>query len=285
MSKQDNSQSQKNKIRKKLGLPPNNPTTSSSKNKEYNNIPPERFYTAQEEVTLRFYQTPKALFKNPKYKGLSLGPKLMYSILRDRLDMSIKNNWKDKDGFIYLVFSVEELSDILDAGVRSVIRYKKTLVKYGLIYEKRLGQGKPNWIYILKPELNNNQKCQNGISRDANKTLLEVPKRHPNDTYINDTKLNNVKENVILKKGKRSQKKELLAKVISEQLEDSHSLGFYRKIVDLVPENLIYQALSEVKDAYLMGKVKKTRAALFNSVMQAKAKKNNINLKINKTGK
>jgi len=66
MSKQDNSQSQKNKIRKKLGLPPNNPT-SSSKNKKHNYIPPERFYTAQEEVTLRFYQVPKTLFKNPDF--------------------------------------------------------------------------------------------------------------------------------------------------------------------------------------------------------------------------
>ena len=62
-------------------------------------------------------------------------------------------------------------------------------------------------------------------------------------------------------------------------------MGFYRKIVDLVPENLIYQALSEVKDTYLMGKVKKSRAALFNSVIQAKAKKNNINLNINKVRK
>ena len=61
-----------------------------------NSTPSNRFYTLKEEVTLRFYQTPKALFKNPRYKGLSLGPKLMYSILRDRLDMSIKNNWKDK---------------------------------------------------------------------------------------------------------------------------------------------------------------------------------------------
>jgi len=61
---------------------------------------------------------------------------------------------------IYLIFSVEELSNILDAGVRSVIRYKKILIEYELIYEKRLGQGKPNWIYVLKPELNKNQKCQ-----------------------------------------------------------------------------------------------------------------------------
>ena len=74
MGKQDNSQNQKNKIRKKLGLSPNN-RTRSLKNKKPPYIPPERFYTAQEEVTLRFYQTPKALFKNPAYKGLSLGPK------------------------------------------------------------------------------------------------------------------------------------------------------------------------------------------------------------------
>ncbi len=61
------------------------------KNKENNCIPSDNFYTEKEEVILRFFQTPKALFNNPRYKGLSLGSKLMYSILRDRLDMSIEN--------------------------------------------------------------------------------------------------------------------------------------------------------------------------------------------------
>ena len=89
-------------------------TNSYLNNKEYNSTPSDRFYTLKEEITLRFYQTPKALFKNPKYRGLSLGPKLMYSILRDRLDISIKNNWKDEKGYIYLIFSVEELSKLLE---------------------------------------------------------------------------------------------------------------------------------------------------------------------------
>jgi len=284
MSNKSKDENYKKEIRKKIAHPTKGPARPS-KNKEYNYIPPERFYTEKEEVTLRFYQTPKALFKNPIYKGLSLGPKLMYSILRDRLDMSIKNNWKDEKGYIYLVFSVKELMSLLEISNKIVIKYKKKLSKYSLIYEKRLGQGKPNRIYILKPELWENQKCRKYTSRSVKSTPLEVSKVHPNDTYINDTIFNNVKENVILKKGKRSQGKELLAKEISEQLEDSHSLGFYRKIVDLVPENLIYQALSEVKDTYLMGKVKKSRAALFNSVIQVKAKENNINLGINKTGK
>src|SRR4030065_2805181 len=116
----DNLRDNRENVSKKFELSASN-STSSSNNKEYNSTPSNRFYTLKEEVTLRFYQTPKALFKNPKYQGLSLGPKLMYSILRDRLDMSIKNNWKDEKGYIFLIFSVEELAQILEAGIRSVI--------------------------------------------------------------------------------------------------------------------------------------------------------------------
>ncbi len=38
---------------------------SYSNNKEYNSTPSNRFYTAKEEITIRFYQVPKVLFKNP----------------------------------------------------------------------------------------------------------------------------------------------------------------------------------------------------------------------------
>ena len=70
MSNNSKEENYKKEIRKKITLPTKSPTRSS-KNKEYSYIPPERFYTEKEEVTLRFYQTPKALFKNPIYKGLS----------------------------------------------------------------------------------------------------------------------------------------------------------------------------------------------------------------------
>ena len=125
---------------KSSGLPLSNPSGSSN-NKEYNFIPSDRFYTEKEEITLRFYQTPKALFKNPRYIDLSLGSKLMYSILRDRLDLSIENNWTDENGFIYLIFSIEELASLLEIDRKAVMRYKKLLVDYKLIIDKRLGQG------------------------------------------------------------------------------------------------------------------------------------------------
>ena len=165
-------------IRKKPRLSPSN-SISSSNNKEYNSTPSDRFYTEKEEVTLRFYQTPKALFENPKYKGLSLGPKLMYSILRDRLDLSIKNNWKDENGYIYLIFSVEKLASLLEMDRTAVMRYKKKLVEYSLIIDKRLGQGNPNRIYVLKPELSNGQKSQNTTSRSLKKGTSRSSKMQP----------------------------------------------------------------------------------------------------------
>lgn len=53
-------------------------------------------------------------------------------------------------------------------------------------------------------------------------------------------------------------------------------------VADLIPESLIYQALSEVKDAFLSGRVKKSKAALFTSVIKSKALEYNINFDIKK---
>ena len=255
--------------------------------KGFEDVPPSRFYTSQEEVTLRFYQTPKGLFKNPTYKGLGLGPKLMYSILRDRLDLSIKNEWKDKNGYIYLVFSIEDLSSLLEINKETVTTYKRELVKYRLIIDRRLGQGKSNLIYILKPEIKEFQNTENPSSRERKFGIQEYGKSAPIDTNVNNTKReNNVKSDAIFKtnkKEKRSPEKEYLATEMAEQLNDDHSLGFYRKIADMVPENLIFQALSEVKDAFLTGRVKKSKAALFTTVIQAKAQEYNINLDIKKS--
>ena len=41
-----------------------------------------------------------------------------------------------------------------------------------------------------------------------------------------------------------------------------------------------YQTLSEVKDTYLTGKIKKSKAALVNTVIKTKAIEHNINLGI-----
>jgi len=76
----------------------------------------------------------------------------------------------------------------------------------------------------------------------------------------------------------RSRGKELLAKEIAEELEDNHSLGAFRTVVDKISEQKIRIFLSIIKDTYLTGKIKKSRGAMFVSLAKAYAGKNNINL-------
>ena len=58
----------------------------------------------------KFYQLPKVFFTNPKYVNLSNDAKITWSILRDRLDLSIRNNWVDKNGDIFLFIPMKSLN-------------------------------------------------------------------------------------------------------------------------------------------------------------------------------
>jgi len=198
----------------------------------------------------------------------------------------------------------------------------------------------------------NGQKSQNTTSGSPKKGPLEVTKRNSNDTYINETNLNNVnragskgdvensREEIIeiaeeneggindirrkikesLKEGEkysfiesknsgiekkllekntnlkgkypkndevkeypkskrdRFEEKEQLAKEIAEELDDDHSLGAFRAVVDKISEQQIRIFLSIIKDTRLTGKIKKNKGAMFISLAKEYAKKNNINL-------
>ena len=71
---------------------------------------------------------------------------------------------------------------------------------------------------------------------------------------------------------------DLIAKEIAEVLEDSHSLGAFRAVVDKIPEQQIRIFLSIIKDTYLTGRIKNNRGAMFVSLAKDYAGKNNINL-------
>lgn len=49
-------------------------------------------------------------FTNPKYVNLSNDAKITWSILRDRLDLSIRNNWVDKMEIYFLFIPMKSLN-------------------------------------------------------------------------------------------------------------------------------------------------------------------------------
>ena len=92
-----------------------------------------------------FYKLPQELF-NDCFKGLSLGAKVLYAILRDKWGQSQKNGWYDENG-IYCNFSVKLLSELMGCSEKTVTSYKKELNNYQLISERRQFNS-TNKIYV-----------------------------------------------------------------------------------------------------------------------------------------
>lgn len=54
------------------------------------------FYYGLQSQTFSFYRIPKLLFTDPRFSSLSAEAKTLYGILLDRMDLSMKNGWLDK---------------------------------------------------------------------------------------------------------------------------------------------------------------------------------------------
>ena len=161
----------------------------------------------------KFYQLPKVFFTNPKYTKLSNDAKITWSILRDRLDLSIRNNWVDKNGDIFFIYTNEKLKSILNiSSPNKLSKIKKELTQADLFNQIRVGLNKPNKLYIKKPEVTESdvyyisqqendveqrdntdvslsyiQKYDNDTSRDINNIRHDVSKEYTNDTDLSNT--------------------------------------------------------------------------------------------------
>ena len=114
---------------------------------------PIKYFKKKEQYQERFYQLPKVFFTNEIYKKLSLEAKVAYSILRDRLELSLQNDWVDSEENIYFIYTNGNLMEILNLGKNKVVKIKKELESVNLLRQKRLGLNKPNMLYLIKPEV------------------------------------------------------------------------------------------------------------------------------------
>ncbi|MCL2360015.1 MAG: replication initiator protein A [Candidatus Bathyarchaeota archaeon] len=88
---------------------------------------------------------------NSEFKSLSNDAKVLYMLLRDRHDLSVKNGWYDDKDRVFLYFKRENMQDILGLSRNTVTKAMQALKDYGLAEEVRQGLNKPNRIYLLNP--------------------------------------------------------------------------------------------------------------------------------------
>ena len=109
------------------------------------------YYRGMEAEQYTFYRIPKVLFTAECFKSLSCEAKVLYGLLLDRMSLSIKNRLFDEEDRVYIIFTVEEIAELMNCGTQKAVRLLKELDAdkgIGLIEKKRLGLGKPNVIYV-----------------------------------------------------------------------------------------------------------------------------------------
>ena len=148
------------------------------------------FYYGLQSQTFSFYRIPKLLFTDSRFSFLSAEAKTLYGILLDRMDLSMKNGWLDKQNRVYLFFTVQEIQESLGCGKNKAIQLMQELEKAGLIERRRQGMGKPSFVYvknILSCSESELKRFKNQTSGGLENKLQEVGKSNPNHTDYSHT--------------------------------------------------------------------------------------------------
>ena len=157
------------------------------------------FYGAQAEQ-FSFYRVPKVLFTREQFKQLSAEAKILYGIMLDKLDLSVKNNWGDDNGRVYIIYTIEQImADMNCADQKATKLLDELEKKCGLIERRRQGLGKPNLIFVknfitgvegsVATQIQNREKHDSGA---VNITTADYPKSRGINTNHNNTENNDI---------------------------------------------------------------------------------------------
>lgn len=126
----------------------------------------ENFYTVNDKNREEFYKIPKDLFVLKKYANLSNEARMLYGILKDRLDLSIRNNWIDDNGYVYFNYSRQAIADLLMVSLNTAKSRFKELKNVGLLIEKTSEKGQSLRLYLCKISVENEVVNNGNIEKE-----------------------------------------------------------------------------------------------------------------------
>ena len=106
------------------------------------------YFYGQAGELFSFFRIPKALFQEQRFQNLSTDAKTLYGILLDRMSLSVKNEWFDKKGRVFIIFTIEDVKRALCCADNKATKLLRELEEFGLIERKRRGLGKPSLVYV-----------------------------------------------------------------------------------------------------------------------------------------
>ncbi len=147
------------------------------------------FYGAESEQ-FSFYRIPKVLFTEERFKNISAEAKVLYGLLLDRMSLSAKNGWQDKENRVYIIFTIEDIMEAMGCADQKAGKLLYELEsKCRLIERKRQGLGKPNLIYVKNFVTLSESRFLNRENHDSGE--VKITDQEPLKSRSNNTEYNN----------------------------------------------------------------------------------------------
>ena len=204
------------------------------------------YFYGQAGELFSFFRIPKALFQEQRFQDLSTDAKTLYGILLDRMSLSVKNEWFDKKGRVFIIFTIEDVKRTLRCADNKATRLLRELEKFGLIERKRRGQGKPCLVYVKNFSAESSKESVKNRDNDdscGSKIACQDPvksrgiKKKENKTEMNNT------NPILSDESEKMKNRELLEEYFSCSLEIDLLLRLYPD-----DEDTIYQIVDLLVD-------------------------------------
>ena len=152
------------------------------------------YFYGQSGELFSYFRIPKALFQDSRFRQLSTDARTLYGILLDRMSLSVKNGWMDKQGRVYIIYTVREVQESLCCAEHKAVKLFRELEQIDLIERKRRGLGRPSLIYVKDFTTGlskmHNLNCANSNSGIAQSAVQVPPKPQANKTDKNKAEMN-----------------------------------------------------------------------------------------------
>ena len=204
------------------------------------------YFYGQAGELFSFFRIPKALFQEQRFQDLSTDAKTLYGILLDRMSLSVKNEWFDKNGRVFIIFTIEDVKRTLRCADNKATRLLRELEKFGLIERKRRGQGKPCLVYVKNFSAESSKESVKNRDNDdscGSKIACQDPvksrgiKKKENKTEMNNTNL------ILSDESEKMKNRELIEEYFSRSLEIDLLLRLYPD-----DEDTLYQIVDLLVD-------------------------------------
>ena len=204
------------------------------------------YFYGQAGELFSFFRIPKALFQEQRFQDLSTDAKTLYGILLDRMSLSVKNEWFDKKGRVFIIFTIEDVKRTLRCADNKATRLLRELEEFGLIERKRRGQGKPCLVYVKNFSAESSKESVKNRDNDdscGSKIACQDPvksrgiKKKENKTEMNNTNL------ILSDESEKMKNRELLEEYFSHSLEIDLLLRLYPD-----DEDTLYQIVDLLVD-------------------------------------